>query len=423
MSAKKTAFILVLTLGFLLFFPSPGNAEELTAESERVYLFNLTKNAAVYSKNPEDSFSPGDFTKLVASSVILQHTLLEDELAIPASAAEIDEEFDIAPKAVFSVNELLSLMVCGKSQRAFHSLALHVAGDEDKFLQLMNGLAVDLRLKNTHFATLQGTNEKDKITLSDMRVFYSYFIKDLRMRSLLAPGIHTVPAGEGHGIITVTNDNALLRGEEDFTYTPAPYSSPVTEPVALDGAFAGFVAGREAPPFSATQFYIDGDEYLLLVTQSDSEQTLYADNHRIHRRLASGAFPRILDTEGNFFANFVVRNSMVNEVAGVFAETTQIYAPLGRTIQRKQINLENLRAPIQKGDTVGRIEYYIDGRYFKTVDLVAATNVEALPASYFMYRIFNFPNAILFALFFASYKILKRKPTTRRSEEVVEDGK
>lgn len=132
-------------------------APELAASS--YLLYDYTSNQVLVSQNADLRSEPASLTKLMTAyltfDAIRRGTLSPDKrLAVPVAAVRnLRGEPRMLLKAVqdVTVGELLRGLIVQSGGDAAITLALHIAGSETAFVDLMNREAKRLGMNNTHF--------------------------------------------------------------------------------------------------------------------------------------------------------------------------------------------------------------------------------------------------------------------------------
>ena len=121
----------------------------------------------LYAKNPHLKIPPASTVKLVTAMVVLDNLSLDTKVKISKHAAQT---LSVGPALyrgeVYTVKDLLYLMLMKSSNQATVALAGAVAGSEDRFAILMNKKVESLGLKESHFVTASGLPAPDQYTTS-----------------------------------------------------------------------------------------------------------------------------------------------------------------------------------------------------------------------------------------------------------------
>jgi len=143
--------------------PQMPTAPSLAAKS--YLLYDYTSNQVLVNQNADARMEPASLTKLMTAYLVfdaIRHgTLLpEQNLTVPAAAVRNtgsgESRMLLKAGQSVTVGELLHGLIVQSGNDAAITLALHIAGSEAGFVDLMNREAKRLGMNNTHFANPVG---------------------------------------------------------------------------------------------------------------------------------------------------------------------------------------------------------------------------------------------------------------------------
>lgn len=155
-------FLVVLGFGGYKYIKDKNDSKYI---SEAVYLYNLTDDKEVLSKNENKRLPMASLTKIMTVRVALKH------ITDLAGLAPVDNDayyraIDMnASMAGFvggestTFRDLLYATMLRSAGEAADSLAINISGSMDNFVSLMNKDAEDLGLKNTSYANADGMDD------------------------------------------------------------------------------------------------------------------------------------------------------------------------------------------------------------------------------------------------------------------------
>lgn len=133
--------------------------------SKAVYLYNLTDDKEVLSKNENERLPMASLTKIMTVRVALKHIKDLGETA-PVDLGAYYRAVDMnASMAGFfggeatTFRDLLYATMLKSAGEAADSLAMNISGSMDNFVALMNKEVEDLGLKNTSYANADGMDD------------------------------------------------------------------------------------------------------------------------------------------------------------------------------------------------------------------------------------------------------------------------
>ncbi|WP_153723029.1 D-alanyl-D-alanine carboxypeptidase family protein [Sporosarcina cascadiensis] len=159
--------------------------------SPYIYMVDRGTEEAVYEKNADSKAYPASLTKMMTTIVALEYI---DDLA---AAAPVDLETYrkmVAANAsmagfygreAVTYRDLLYGTVLNSGGEAANSLAIHVGGSVETFVQMMNDKAVELGMKNTRFANPEGLHHTNQYTTAaDMARLLDYALENNNFRAI-----------------------------------------------------------------------------------------------------------------------------------------------------------------------------------------------------------------------------------------------
>ena len=133
--------------------------------SKAVYLYNLTDDKEVLSKNENERLPMASLTKIMTVRVALKHIEDLGETApvdLGAYYRAVDMNTSMAGffgGEATTFRDLLYATILKSAGEAADSLAMNISGSMDNFVALMNKEVEDLGLKNTSYANADGMDD------------------------------------------------------------------------------------------------------------------------------------------------------------------------------------------------------------------------------------------------------------------------
>lgn len=193
MKKIRNLFIIALVLLIAVFVSSrfKKEAEDEKFISKAVYLYNLTDDKEVLSKNENERLPMASLTKIMTVRVALKH--ITDLAAIaPVDTDAYHRAIDMnASMAGFrggeatSYRDLLYATMLKSAGEAADSLAINISGSMDNFVAMMNQEAEDLCLKNTSYANADGLDDpKNYQSAKDCAMLIKDSLEDGNFRAI-----------------------------------------------------------------------------------------------------------------------------------------------------------------------------------------------------------------------------------------------
>ncbi|HSR45938.1 MAG TPA: D-alanyl-D-alanine carboxypeptidase family protein [Acidimicrobiia bacterium] len=183
---------------------------EITAEAW--LLWDDTFERELGSLNPDQARAMASTTKMMTALVALRNSRPDDPVLISETAASIGEsEIDLVPGESWRMEDLLRALLMRSANDAAIAIAEQVGGSEAGFVRMMNEMAVDMGLENSHFMNPHGldaeghfSSARDLLTTALIGMDNPTFAEIVRTRSSTFPDS---PSGEER---VASTTNALL---------------------------------------------------------------------------------------------------------------------------------------------------------------------------------------------------------------------
>ncbi|MEC7917802.1 MAG: D-alanyl-D-alanine carboxypeptidase family protein [Pseudomonadota bacterium] len=361
----KRIFELVLLLSFSLvlvseqsFIPDPPKIG-----AKNFILIDSITGKVLAQQSPDGKVEPASITKIMTGYVVAdqikQGFISEnDEVLISENCWRKggSRMFIEAGKRVL-VSDLIKGMVVQSGNDASCALAEHVAVSEEGFVDLMSRYIYDMGLKNTNFVNVTGwPDENHYSSARDIAILSKRLIEDF-------PAHYDIYKEKFFTFndIKQRNRNSLLWQDE-----------------TIDGLKTGHT---ESAGYCLVSSGVRNETRLIAVTLgSSSEKQRIVDNRRL------------LDYGFRYFRTKKVLSSMEllaeEQVWGGEKESLSLLSsqdvyftlPL-RDFQNIKSNIvldDYLQAPIAKDQKVGKLEFSLNNKVIKSIDIVSSEEVDSL---------------------------------------------
>ena len=363
---KKISLLLITFLFSINVFAAPMIIPKAPSIAAKGYLLIDFDSGKVLSENnSEETLEPASLTKMMTSYIIGQelksgNLKLTDKVTISNNAwsknfPDSSKMFIEIGKEV-TVEDLNRGIIIQSGNDACVAMAEHIAGSEPAFADLMNSWALQLGMNDTHFVNSHGLHaDGHHTTAKDMATLAKAIITDVPNEYK----IYSEKSFKYNGIVQY-NRNGLLWDKS----------------LNVDGMKTGHTsAAGYSLVSSATK---DGMRLISVVMGTRSDDSRKVES----KKLLNWGF-RFFETITPYQANDQLASERIwmgtqaNIRLGVPVDTP-LTLPRNQSQNLKAdfvINNE-LRAPIQKGDKVGQVNYALGDEAIATYDLIALETVE-----------------------------------------------
>ena len=253
---------------------------KLNAKSAIIY--DINANEILYTKNAGTHRAPASLVKLLTASTALYY-LSEDTVITVGSEQDYVEKRSsmcfIQKGHKLTLRDLICGLMLPSGGDAAHAIAVTVArhvntayemNDKEAiqlFVDLMNGLASEIGMKNSHFQNPDGWDHDEQyVTAEDMMKLTAYAMHVPLIKEISSTASEYVVFESGQNI-TWKNTNSMIQ----------PYSSHYNE--YITGGKTG--STDEAGKCLAT-IYEDGDDsYIIVVLGCKTDADRYKDTEKL----------------------------------------------------------------------------------------------------------------------------------------------
>lgn len=374
---KKIMLFLILFFVFI----TPISAEDLTLNAKSSILIEASTGKILYEKNKDERYAPASMTKMM-SLVIIMDNIYNGNLRLDEMVKTSKNASGMGGSQIFlkegeemSVDDMLKGITIGSANDATVALAERIAGSEEAFVKIMNEYAKKLGLKNTHFKNCTGLDENDHYSSAyDMSVIARELVKHDKILNYSSI-YETYLRSDTDNKFWLVNTNKLVRFYKGVDGLKTGYTDTagycLTATINKDNMrVIAVVMGEDS---STTR----NSEVSGLL---DYAYNLYKKDTYITKEEVLG---NAKVEKGNVeYANIVTKDdiSIINKKEYKRGEI------------KFELDLKNLKAPIKKGDVVGKIKVIENGNIISEADVTVDKNIDK--AGYFTMFIRNLKEII-----------------------------
>lgn len=355
---------------------------EMKFTSDIVYMISLDQNTVIFSKNANKKTPMASLTKITTALVTLGH---EKDLNRKVTVTQdmLDElkgtnssTAGLVVGEVFTIRQLLNLMLVKSANDAAVVLAHAEAGTTDKFVAMMNQFAKDRGCKNTHYVNPHGLDAAGHYTTAvDLSKIIRYGLKNSTFRQIVAQPYYQMPKTNQRPATKFPNTNDLLKPGSTYYYKPC----------------RGIKTGTTDSAGHCLASYAtkNGYTYLCIILSgpkayaaNKSTNIAFKETKAAYEWVFSNIKLRVVADPSDVVAVAPVNLSRdVDHVRLVPAR--EVTALIPANIDSSGIALkvikgslpDNIHAPIKKGDIIGKAYVMYAGDVLSTVDLAAADDI------------------------------------------------
>jgi len=361
---KRIFLIISLLLSFQAFALPIPSAPNLQARS--YHLTDFHSGTVLASKDADLKLAPASMTKIMTALIVFRelnhgNLNLNDQVRISEKAWRTPgSRMFIEVNKFVTIDDLIHGMLVQSGNDATVALAEHIAGDESTFAQLMNQVAKDLGMKNSHFTNSSGLpDEQHYTTARDLSILTRALIIE-------SPELYKINAIKEYTFngITQQNRNKLLWRDSTVDGVKTGHTEDagyclVSSAVRDNMRLISVVMGTDS-----------------VEARNDTNQALLNYGYRFYKtHLLYKAHQSLTSAR-------VWKGSQKNLAAGL---SKDLYLTIPRNEYKSlDASLEltpQLVAPIKKGQTIGTAVIKLKGKVISKTPLTA---LQSIPEGSFM---------------------------------------
>ena len=369
MMALLTALLLAFQAALPVVYAEENGADSLGITAPSAILMEASTGTVVLEKNAHEKLPPASVTKIMTLLLIFD-AISQEKIQLDDTVTTSEHAASMGGSQVFletgetqSVDTMIKCISVASANDASVAMAEYVAGTETLFVEMMNERAKGLGMNDTHFVNCCGLDTEGHVT--------SAYDIALMSRELITkyPQIHN------YSTIWMENiTHATKRGTEEFGLTN-------TNKLIRQYPYA---TGLKTGSTSLAKFCVsataekDGIELIAVIMAAPDPKGRFADaTALLNYGYAKCTLYR--DTDELPQVTVPVRGGVEEEAAGEYAGSFSYLSTTGQDltgIEKKWYAKTEVEAPVEKGQQIGKLVYYLDGQELGKIEIVAAKAVD-----------------------------------------------
>jgi D-alanyl-D-alanine carboxypeptidase (penicillin-binding protein 5/6) len=330
---------------------------ELASKAKSAILIEASTGKVLYEKNSHEKLAPASMTKMMSMLLILEHiesgALSWDDMVTASENASSmgGSQILLETGEQMSVRDLFKGVAIGSGNDAVVALAEAVSGTVDTFVEEMNAKAKELGLNDTLFQNPHGLDSENHYSSAyDMAMIAMELVKHEEVLEF-----------------TSTYEDYLRKGTDREFWLVNTNRLVKFNPI-VDGLKTGYTTGAG---YCLTATGLKNDMRLIAtvmgeetITDRSNEVTSLLDygyaNYKVDKLIDSNT---VIDTVSLDLASQNLNIVAKEDLSRLSKKTDK----LGEITY--QLNMSSIKLPLKKGDTVGNVDIYLDGKKVETVDV------------------------------------------------------
>lgn len=346
-------------------FEIEKSQKSITEGCKSAYLIDYNSGECIYKQNETERLPIASMCKVMTLTLVLDAVdsgkLATDEYitASENAAGMGGSQVFLASGCEYQVNQLIkSIVVCSANDSCV-ALAEKIAGNEDSFVAMMNSKAAEIGCNDTLFANCTGLPKPTQYSCAkdvalmfrNLLKYESYFdYSKIWLEDFVHPD---------NRVTSMTNTNKLLK----------KYN-------LCDGGKTGFT-NEAGFCFTATAKK-DNLRLISTVLGADSSDNRFNSTvNMFNYGFANYKNKLVLDKEAALKDNFCISGGKKDTFTVYPEKNSYVFTEINK---EPEISFNVIsfpaKAPLSKGQTVGKIEIYKDGIIYDTVDVISGEDIK-----------------------------------------------
>ncbi|MEW5762817.1 MAG: D-alanyl-D-alanine carboxypeptidase family protein [Bacillota bacterium] len=361
MAGVRDRILVLFAVVMLLLLPvlPAGAVPAPEVQAAAAVLMEADTGQILYAKNPDAGMYPASTTKVLTALVVLERCRLDERVSVPPGFPGIDgQAIYVRPGETFTVRELLYALLVHSANDAALLLAEHTAGSVPAFARLMNEKAQELGARHSHFVSPHGLPDANHYTTArDLALIARAAMQNPIFRQIVATRNHVLPPRpDPEALRHLWNTNKLLWQYEGANGVKTGYTTQA----------------RQCLVASARR----GDRELLAVLLRSEGNNIWTDAKTLLDYGFEGFTRSEIVSRGRHVARVEVAYGR-RDVELVTAASFSRCFPAGTSPGISwDVRIPRVpEAPVRRGQQVGELVFYGDGKRLGSVPLLAAADV------------------------------------------------
>ena len=345
----------------------------------------------LYEKDGERPLANASTTKVLTCIVALENSSGDDYVQVSQNAASQPEvKLGLQKGEQYYLEDLLySLMLKSHNDTAV-AIAEHCGGSVEGFARMLNRKAKQIGCKDTYFITPNGLDAEDEngkhhTTAKDLALIMRYAVKNETFLHIAQTRDYTFSEITGKRTFSVHNANAFLDMRDGVLAGKTGYTS--------QAGYCYVCAWEKEGKIFIVSLLGCGWPNHKTYKWSDTEKLLdFGDyNYEYETYWKEPQTGKILVTDGVEDGQDIGTKIYLRGKCSVTAydREKEVLLKKGETVTCKIEIPQKVSAPVLKGEKLGRIAYYLDGKLIDFYPVYAEKSVEKISFKWYTEKVFH----------------------------------
>lgn len=353
------------------------NAPDITAPN--AILIDYETGKVLFDKNGHVPAQPASTTKIMTAILTLENANLNDRIHLDYQPNVDGSSMFLLEGESFTVEELLKALLIRSANDSAEVLAVHIAGSVEDFVVMMNKRAKELGALKTNFVNPHGLPDPDHITTAhDLALMAKHAMTFDVFRDIVSTPMLTLEATKE------TPEDRIYRNTNKFLWATGRANTMLYEGEyveykydIIDGIKTGYTSKSKHCLVSTG--VKDGYRVISVILGAEGERELYGDTRSLIDYGHNNFKLVKLFVRDSSKLSVGVENGRKESLDLVGKNEKYVVLATNRDTDDlvESISIdEDIRAPISRGQILGRVTYFSDNEPIAEIDLIAKDNIE-----------------------------------------------
>ncbi len=362
LSIKSRFFLIFLTafiLNGIFLIPISYCSESLSVSAQSAILMEASTQDIIFEKNAYERLPMASTTKIMTALIAIEkYGDMSKSVTVANQAVGVEgSSIYLHQNETLTMEDLVYAVMLESANDAAAAIAYEIAGSIEGFADLMNEKAAEIGLENTHFTNPHGLDNPEHYTTAyDLAKLAVYALENDTFRSIVSTYKKTIPLNGTEGTRLLLNHNKMLKY----------YDNAI-------GVKTGFTKKSGRCLVSAADR--DGVTVVAVTLNAPDDW----NDHRAMLDLGFLSYERLvladiqsLDLNVPCVGGITEYVRCTNEIPlSVCVKVTSEGTNITQVTEMKRF----CYAPVNKGDVLGKVIYYNNGKEIGSVPIVATHDV------------------------------------------------
>ena len=363
-----------------------GGSDRMLDTAQAAFVYEVTTQTLLYAYNPDLRLAPGSLSKMLTALIAIEMGKLDDEITV--STREISQlpvgaiTAKLKEGEKITVRDALYQLILASANDAALILAEYIAGDEPRFVEVMNQRLAELGCTNTYLVNCHGLdNSQQYTTARDIAKLTLAASQNPTFMEIFGAKTYDMPP---------TNKNEKVREVTSGNHLKYEMVLPQFNDLRVTGGMPSYVSAASGASiaFTAEDKNMELVYVILGATRTYNEESgnaKYYGNFEEALDLLAFSFnnykiSRLLD-QGQALNQFEVSGGECDVVGSsetLLDTVLPINARMDNLIVRYTIRNGGLKAPIADNEVIGSVQYWYNTSCVAETEMYAMNPVKAM---------------------------------------------